>query len=166
MKAILIHQHGDPDVLTFEEGPLPEPGPGEARVRLHAAGVNYIDTYHRRGLYKVTLPLIPGMEGSGIVDAIGDGVSDVVAGDRVAYAMHLGAYAEYAVVPVWRLVKLPGYIATDIAAAAMLQGMTAHYLIHSTYAVQEGDDVLVHAAAGGMGLLLVQMAKTTAWNTG
>jgi NADPH2:quinone reductase len=159
MKAIRIHQHGDPEVLVFEEAPRPEPGPGEARVRLQAVGVNYIDTYHRRGLYEVALPFVPGMEGSGIVDAVGDGVNNVAVGDRVAYAMQLGAYAEYTTVPAWRLVKLPGYLDADIAAAVMLQGMTAHYLTHSTYAVQEGDHILVHAAAGGMGLLLVQMAK-------
>lgn len=159
MKAIRIHHHGGPDVLSYEETSLPEPGPAEVRVRLHAAGVNFIDTYHRQGLYKAALPFTPGMEGAGVVDAVGEGVTYINRGDRVAYAMHIGSYAEYAVVPAWRLLKLPDQIEIDIAAAVMLQGMTAHYLVRSTYPVQQGDTVLVHAAAGGMGLLLVQMAK-------
>jgi NADPH2:quinone reductase len=159
MKAIRIHQYGDPDVLTYEDAPLPEPGPAEARVRLHASGVNFIDTYHRRGLYKEALPFIPGMEGSGIVDAVGKDVVYVAPGDRVAYAMRIGSYAEYAVVPAWQLVKLPERIDLDTGAAIMLQGMTAHYLTRSTYPIHQGDTVLVHAAAGGMGLFLVQMAK-------
>jgi NADPH2:quinone reductase len=159
MKAIRIHQYGGPEVLTYEDVPLPEPGPAEARVRLHAAGVNFIDIYHRRGLYKTALPFTPGMEGGGIVDAVGEGVTYVTPGERVAYAMHIGSYAGYAIVPAWRLVKVPDDIEIDTAAAIMLQGMTAHYLVRSTYPVQRGDTVLVHAAAGGMGLLLVQIAK-------
>ena len=159
MKAIRIHQPGGPDVLTYEDAPLPEPGPAEVRVRLHASGVNFIDTYHRRGLYKAEMPFIPGMEGSGVVDAVGEGVVYVTPGDRVAYAMQIGSYAEYAIVPAWRLVKLPDEIDFDTAAAIMLQGMTAHYLTRSTYPLQAGDTVLIHAAAGGMGLPLVQMAK-------
>ena len=159
MQAIRIHQYGDPDVLIYEEIPLPKPGPAEVRVRLQAAGVNFIDTYHRRGVYKAALPFTPGMEGGGMVDAVGEGVTYVVPGDRVAYSMHIGSYAEYAIVPAWRLVKVPDDIGIDTAAAVMLQGMTAHYLVRSTYPVQRGDTVLVHAAAGGMGLLLIQIAK-------
>ena len=160
MRAICIHQYGDPDVLVYEEDvSLPEPGPAEVRVRLQASGVNFIDTYHRRGLYQATPPFTPGMEGAGVVDAVGEGVTYVTPGDRVAYAMHIGSYAEYAIVPAWRLVKVPHDIDIDTAAAVMLQGMTAHYLLRSTYPVQRGDTVLVHAAAGGMGLLLVQIAK-------
>ena len=159
MKAIRIHQHGGPEVLVYEDVPIPEPGPAEVRVHLHAAGVNFIDTYHRLGLYKAALPFTPGMEGAGVVDAVGEGVTYVAPGDRVAYAMHIGSYAEYAIVPAWRLVKVPDDIDLDTAASVMLQGMTAHYLVRSTYPVQRGDTVLVHAAAGGMGLLLVQIAK-------
>lgn len=124
-----------------------------------AAGVNYIDTYHRSGQYKRELPFTPGMEGSGVVDAVGEGVTAVSPGDPVAYAMHIGSYADYAIVPAWRLVKVPEDVTLELAAAIMLQGMTAHYLSHSTYQVQPGDDVLVHAAAGGVGLLLAQIAS-------
>lgn len=159
MKAIRIQQNGGPEVLQQDEIPLPEPGPGEARVRLQAAGVNYIDTYHRAGAYDQSLPFTPGVEGAGTVDAVGSDVADIHPGDRVAYAMQLGSYAQYAAVPAWRLVKLPDQLSTDLAAAAMLQGMTAHYLLHDVFAVQEGHTVLIHAAAGGMGLLLVQIAK-------
>lgn len=159
MKAIVIHQNGDPDVLTYEDASKPAPGAQEALIQLHAAGVNYIDTYHRKGLYDQTLPFIPGVEGSGIVQKIGSGVSHLSPGDRVAYALTSGSYAEYAVVPAWRLVKIPDEIDLNTAAAIMLQGMTAHYLIHDTYSVKESDTILVHAAAGGMGLFLVQMAK-------
>jgi NADPH2:quinone reductase len=159
VKAIRVHQHGDPDVLHFEDIPLPEPGPGQVRLKIRAAGVNYLDTYHRRGLYELQLPFTPGTEGAGLVDALGEGVTTLSPGDRVAYAGQIGAYAEYAVVPVWRLVKIPDEIALEVAAAVMLQGMTAHYLTHSTYPVGSDDAVLVHAAAGGVGLLLVQIAK-------
>lgn len=159
MKAIRVHEFGGPEVLHYEDAPLPEAGPGAARVKLEAIGLNYIDTYHRTGLYPATLPMIPGMEGAGIVDAVGPDVTTVKPGDRVAYCMVLGAYAEYATVPADKLVPLPEQISFEQAAAVLLQGMTAHYLAHSTYPLQPGDVCLVHAAAGGVGLLLVQMAK-------
>jgi NADPH2:quinone reductase len=159
MKAIRVHQYGGPEALHYEEAPLPEPGPDEARVKIEAAGVNFIDVYHRSGSYAGRLPITPGMEGAGVVDAIGPGVSELKPGDRVAYAMHQGSYAEYAVVPAWLLVPIPESVDTRSAAAVMLQGMTAHYLSLSTYPVQPGDTALVHAAAGGVGLLLVQLAK-------
>jgi NADPH2:quinone reductase len=139
--------------------PVPEPGPGEARVKLEAAGVNYIDIYHRTGQYKGALPLTLGQEGAGVVEAVGPNVTEVKPGDRVAYASQQGSYAEYQVVSSWRLVPVPAAISTQQAAAVMLQGMTAHYLCHSTYPLRPGDTALVHAAAGGVGLLLVQMAK-------
>ena len=159
MKAIRVHAHGGPEVLQYEEVPQPAPGRGEALVRIAAAGVNYIDTYHRRGLYQVPLPFTPGVEAAGVVEAVGPEVSEVQVGDRVAYTGPLGAYAEYAVVPASRLVKLPEAIDFPTAAAVLLQGMTAHYLTHSTYPLKPGDTALVHAAAGGVGLLLVQVAK-------
>lgn len=159
MQAIRVHQFGGPQVLRYEEAALPEPGPGQARVKIEAAGVNFIDVYHRTGLYPGQLPITPGMEGAGVVEAVGPGVSEVTTGDRVAYAMVQGSYAEYAVVPAWRLVLIPDRVDTRAAAAVMLQGMTAHYLSHSTYPLQPGDTALVHAAAGGTGSLLVQMAK-------
>ncbi len=159
MKAIRVHSYGGPEVLKYEEVPTPKPGPGEARVKIEAAGVNYIDIYHRTGLYPSQLPFIPGMEGAGIVDEVGSGVSEIRVGDRVAYAMQQGSYAEYAILPAWKLVPLPDNLSTQSAAAAMLQGMTAHYLTHSTYPLKAGDTVLIHAAAGGVGLLLIQMAK-------
>jgi len=159
MKAIRVHAHGGPEVLQYEEVPQPVPGRGEALVRIAAAGVNYIDTYHRRGLYKVPLPFTPGVEAAGVVEAVGPEVSEVQVGDRVAYTGPLGAYAEYAVVPASRLVELPEAIDFPTAAAVLLQGMTAHYLTHSTYPLKPGDTALVHAAAGGVGLLLVQVAK-------
>lgn len=159
MKAVRVHQFGDPEVLSCEDVPLPEPGAGEARVKVEAAGVNFIDIYHRTGLYPGQLPITLGMEGAGIVDAVGPDVSEVKPGDRVAYAMQQGSYAEYAIVPSWKLVPLPDGVDTQQGAAVMLQGMTAHYLSHSTYPLQPGDTALVHAAAGGVGLLLVQMAK-------
>ena len=158
MKAIQINQAGAPDMLKYEDIPQPEPGPGEARLKIEAAGVNFIDIYHRSGQYAQTLPFTPGMEGGGVVDAVGKGVTAVSPGDRVAYAMHIGAYADYAIVPAWKLVKVPDEVSIEQATAVMLQGMTAHYLIHSTYLVQPGDTVLIHAAAGGVGLLLVQIA--------
>jgi NADPH2:quinone reductase len=160
MKAIRVHEYGGPEALRYEEAPLPEPGPGEARVKIEAAGVNFIDIYHRTGRYPGRLPITPGMEGAGVVDALGGSdVSELEPGDRVAYAMHQGSYAEYAVVPTWKLVTIPDGIDTRLAAAVMLQGMTAHYLTHTTYPLQPGDTTLVHAAAGGVGLLLVQLAK-------
>ena len=159
MKAVRIHEHGGPEVLRYEEVPLPAPGRGEARTKVEAAGVNFTDIYNRTGLYKLTLPCTLGSEAAGIVDAVGPEVTEVKPGDRVAYAMHLGAYAEYVVVPAWRLVPLPPAIDGRTAAAVILQGMTVHYLTHSTYPLKPGETVLVHAAAGGVGRLLVQVAK-------
>jgi NADPH2:quinone reductase len=159
MKAIRVHTNGGPEVLQFEDAPSPEPGPGEARVRIEAAGVNFIDTYHRTGLYPAAKPFTPGMEGAGVVDRVGPGVEDVLVGDRVAYAMSLGSYAEQAIVEAWRLVPIPNGMDPKTAAAAMLQGMTAHYLARSTFPIEKGHKALIHAAAGGVGLLLVQIAK-------
>jgi len=159
MKAIRIHEYGGPEVLRLEEIPLPEPGSGEVRVKIEVSGVNYIDIYHRTGLYPSKIPFSPGMEGAGVVDAVGDNVSEVEIGDRVVYAMQQGSYAEFAVVPSWKLVQLPENLDFQSGAAAMLQGMTAHYLTHSTYPLKKGDTLLIHAAAGGVGLLLIQIAK-------
>ena len=159
MKAIRIHNHGGPEVLAYEDVPVPEPRAGEARVKIEASGVNFIDIYHRIGLYPMNRPCILGSEGAGIVDALGEGVTEVKQGDRVAYAMIPGSYAEYAVVPAGKLVPVPDDIDAKSAAGIMLQGMTAHYLTHSTYPLQKDETALVHAAAGGVGLLLVQVAK-------
>lgn len=159
MKAIRIHGFGGDDVLRYDEVDVPQPGPGEALVKIEAAGVNYIDTYQRSGIYPVDLPFVLGMEGGGVVEAIGEGVTTVLSGDRVAFAMQTGAYAEYMVVPAWKLVPVPEKISIETAAAVMLQGTTAHYLSQSTYPIKIGDLVLIHAAAGGTGSLLVQMAK-------
>ena len=159
MKAIRVHEYGGPDVLRYEEIPLPEPGAGEARVKIEAIGLNYIDIYQRTGLYPLTVPFTLGREGAGVVDAVGPNVTEVKKGDRVAYAMEPGSYAEYAVVPAWKLVPLPRTLDTRSAAAVMLQGMTAHYLTYSTYPLKKGETALVHAAAGGVGLLLIQVAK-------
>ena len=159
MKVVLVEQPGGPEQMRVVEMPKPDPGPGQALVKIAAAGVNFIDVYHRTGLYKVDPPITLGMEGAGVVEAVGEGVTEVAPGDRVAYAMARGSYAEYAVVPAWMLVKLPPALDFQSAAAAMLQGMTAHYLTHSTFPLKEGDACLIHAAAGGVGLLLVQMAK-------
>lgn len=159
MRAIQVTQPGGADELRLADVPVPEPGPGQARVRLAYSGVNFIDIYHRTGLYPLPLPFTPGGEGAGIVDAVGEGVDVVRPGDRVAYAGPTGSYAEFAIVPAWMLVPVPDDLDLGLAAAVMLQGMTAHYLSHSTYPLQEGDVALVHAAAGGVGLLLVQLAK-------
>ena len=159
MKAIRVHQYGEAEVLKQEEVSLPEPGEGQVRVRLEAVGVNFIDIYQRTGFYQNPLPFTVGMEGAGIVDAVGENVTDLKKGDRVAYAMELGAYAEYALVPAWKLAPLPHNLDAESAAAVMLQGMTAHYLTHSTYPLKPVSIALVHAAAGGVGLLLVQIAK-------
>lgn len=158
MKAIQIKQTGTPEALLYEDVPQPAPGPGEVRLRMEAAGVNFIDTYHRSGQYAQMMPFTPGMEGGGVVDAIGEGVTAVSPGDRVVYAMHIGAYADYAIVPAWKLVKVPDDVPIERATAVMLQGLTAHYLTQSTYLVQSSDTVLIHAAAGGVGLLLIQIA--------
>ena len=159
MKAIVVESYGGPDVLKYKEAETPVASAGEALVRLKAIGVNYIDVYHRTGLYPLPLPFIPGMEAAGIIEEVGEGVSKLVVGDRVAYAMTPGAYAELARVPAARLIKIPDSLDFERAAAAMLQGMTAHYLAVSTYPLKAGDVALVHAAAGGVGLLLIQVAK-------
>jgi NADPH2:quinone reductase len=159
MRAVRVHQPGGPEVLRYEELPTPEPRAGEALVELEASGVNFVDVYKRAGVYKLPLPATLGEEGAGRVVAVADGVSDVRVGDRVAWAGVLGSYAEFALVPAARLVSLPSEISATQAAALMLQGMTAHYLACSTYALRPGDRCLVHAAAGGVGLLLVQIAK-------
>jgi NADPH2:quinone reductase len=158
--AIRIHQPGGPEVLRWEEVDLAPPAPGEARVRHHAVGLNYIDVYHRNGLYPLPLPSGIGLEGAGVVEAVGDDVTDVRVGDRVAYAgVPIGAYAEARNIPTHRLLKLPDAISFDTGAAMMLQGLTAAYLLRRTYRVQPGDAVLIHAAAGGVGLLATQWAK-------
>src|SRR3712207_1602431 len=160
MKAIRVNEHGGPEVLSYEDVPDPEPGPGEARVRLAASGVNFIDVYQRTGLYPNETPFTLGEEGAGEVDAVGEGVEDLSVGDHVAFTSVMGAYAEYVVAPAEKLVPFNvTLVEARIAAAVMLQGMTAHYLTHSTFPLQEGHTALVHAAAGGVGLLLVQMAK-------
>ncbi|MBI2152947.1 MAG: quinone oxidoreductase [Candidatus Rokubacteria bacterium] len=159
MKAIRVKTVGGPDVLTLEDVPDPKPGPGEAVVKLEAAGLNYIDVYYRTGLYKTQLPFTLGLEGGGVVTEVGPNVTEVKVGDRVAYTGVPGAYAQSAAVPAARLVKLPDGLDGKTGAAAMLQGMTAHYLSHTTYPLKSGDWCLVHAAAGGVGLLLCQMAK-------
>lgn len=158
MRAIQITETGGPDVLHLTELPDPAPGPGGLLVEVAAAGVNYIDTYQRSGAYPMPLPFIPGSEGAGTVAAVGTGVGDVAIGDRVAWAMSPGSYAERAVVPADRAVPVPEGIDIQIAAGCLLQGMTAHYLTVSVHAVAPGETVLVHAAAGGMGLLLTQLA--------
>lgn len=159
MKAVRVSQHGGAEVLRYEEIPEPAPGKGQARVRLEAVGVNFIDIYQRVGLYPNPPPFVLGMEGAGVVDAVGEGVTEVKEGDRVAYAMELGSYAEHAVVPAWKLAPVPSGIDARSAAALMLQGMTAHYLTYSVRALKSGERALVHAAAGGVGLLLVQLLK-------
>ena len=158
MKAIQVKQVGGPDVLQLVDIPVPEPKANEALVKIAAAGVNFIDVYFREGRYKAAIPFIPGQEAAGEVVSAGSAVTSFKPGDRVAYAMVQGSYAEYAAVPVDRLVKIPEPVSYQHAAAAMLQGMTAHYLCYSTYPLKQGETALVHAAAGGVGLLLVQMA--------
>jgi NADPH2:quinone reductase len=157
--AIRIHENGGPDVMRWEEVQAGEPGPEEVRVRNTAVGLNYIDTYHRSGLYPMTLPLTIGSEGAGVVEAVGRKVKDFKAGDRVAYAGPIGAYAEVALRPAARLVKIPNGIDDQSAAAMMLKGMTAWYLCRRTYRVKAGDTVIVHAAAGGVGQILCQWTK-------
>ncbi|HKQ52296.1 MAG TPA: quinone oxidoreductase [Pyrinomonadaceae bacterium] len=159
MKAIRVDSHGGADRLVFQDVDAPRPKEGEALVKLEAVGLNFIDVYHRTGLYPLPLPFTPGTEGAGTVEEVGAGVADLKVGDRVAYAMAVGSYAEYAAVPAWKLVKLPEGLDARSAAAVMLQGMTAHYLVTSTYQLRAGQTALVHAAAGGVGLLLIQMAK-------
>ncbi len=159
MRAVRVHEYGGPENIRIDDVPVPAPGPGEALVKIAAAGVNFIDTYHRAGLYKSDLPVTLGMEGAGKVESVGPDVHDVAPGDRVAFAMARGAEADYVIVPAWLLVKLPDHLDFKRAAAAMLQGMTAHYLTHSTFLLKPEHTCLVHAAAGGTGLLIVQMAK-------
>jgi NADPH2:quinone reductase len=158
MKAIQVKQPGGPEVLELVDVPVPEPKANEAVVKLAASGVNFIDVYQREGRYKVPLPFLLGQEGAGVVTAVGSNVTSLKAGDRVAWTGLLGGYAEYAAVPADRLVAIPAGVTDQQAAAAMLQGMTAHYLCHDTYPLKRGETALVHAAAGGVGLLLVQMA--------
>jgi NADPH:quinone reductase len=159
MKAVRVHQYGGLEALKYEEVLTPDPGDGEVRVKIEAAGVNFIDIYHRIGRYQGALPLTLGQEASGTVDAIGPKVTDVKPGDRVVYASVQGSYAEYAIIPSWRLVPIPAGVTSQQAAAVMIQGMTAHYLTSSTYPLKEGETALVHAAGGGTGQLLVQIAK-------
>ncbi|MCY4640642.1 MAG: quinone oxidoreductase [Chloroflexi bacterium] len=159
MRAIRVHETGGPEALRAEELPRPEPGPGEALVAVAAAGINFIDIYQRSGLYALPLPFTAGSEAAGTVEAVGEGVSGLAVGERVAYCGVLGAYAEYAAVPADRLVRIPDGVTPLEAAALMLQGMTAHYLAVDTFPLAAGDTALVHAGAGGVGLLLTQLAK-------
>jgi NADPH2:quinone reductase len=158
-RVICVRETGGPEVLRLEDQACGDPGPGEVRIRVAAAGVNFIDVYFRTGLYPRPLPFVCGLEGAGSVEAIGPEVSGLAAGDRVAWASAPGSYAEELIAPVRQLVKVPLEVADDVAAAAMLQGMTAHYLTHATRETRPGDVALVHAAAGGVGLLLIQMLK-------
>ncbi len=158
MKAIQIRATGGPEALELVELPIPQPGPGQALIRIEAIGVNFIEIYFRKGQYKAALPMIPGSEGAGTIEELGPGVTGFAAGDAVASVAILGSYAEYALVPAAQLVKVPETLTPEQAAAAMLQGMTAHYLVHSTFPLKSGDTALVHAGAGGVGLLLTQMA--------
>jgi NADPH2:quinone reductase len=159
MKAIQVKVPGGPEKMELVEVPTPTPGPKQALVRIAASGVNFIDVYFRTGLYKAGIPITLGSEGAGTVESVGADVSEVAAGDRVAYAMARGSYAEFALVPAAQLVKIPDGLDFQTAAAVMLQGMTAHYLTHSTCLLKSGDTCLVHAAAGGVGGLTVQLAK-------
>lgn len=160
MRAVVVEQFGGPEALTLVDLPTPEPGVGEVVVKVAVSGVNFIDVYFRTGLYKVPPPVAIGSEAAGVVAAVGEGVTDVAPGDRVVYAMARGSYAEFAKVPAAQVVKIPDGVSFEQAAAVLLQGMTAHYLTKSTYALTPGDTCLVHAAAGGTGALVVQMAKS------
>jgi NADPH:quinone reductase len=159
MKVIRFHEHGDADVLKLEDVPVPDPAPGTVRIHQEVIGVNYIDTYHRKGLYKVALPYTPGQEGAGVVDAVGEGVSDLKPGDAVVYGLQGGAYAEYNVVPAEKVVKIPVGVDPKLAVALFVQGITAQFLAFDTFPLKPGHTALIHAAAGGVGLLLVQIAK-------
>jgi NADPH:quinone reductase len=159
VRAIVISTTGGPEVLTYTDHPDPEVNPGEVLIDVAAAGVNFIDVYHRMGRYPLSLPFVPGREGAGTVAAVGEDVREFAVGDTVAWGNVMGSYASKIVVPASRLLAVPDGVTAESAGAIMLQGMTAHYLTHSTYEVKPGDDVLVHAAAGGMGLLLTQIAK-------
>jgi len=164
MKAMRVHEPGGSEVMKFEDIDTPQPGEGELLVKLDACGVNFIDTYQRSGLYPMPLPFTPGNEGGGVVEAVGGGVSEFATGDAVCYTGVLGSYAEMAIVPAEKAIKYPSGIDTDAAAAVLLQGMTAHYLSHDTYPLKSGDWCLIHAGAGGVGLLLIQMAKALGAN--
>ena len=157
--AIRVHHTGGPEVLEWQEVEVGGPGPGEVRLRQEAVGLNFIDVYHRTGLYPQEVPFTPGVEGAGVVEAVGPDVRDLKAGDRVAYGGPIGGYAEQRLIPADRLVKLPDSISSEQAAAAMLQGMTAHMLLRSVHLVEAGETILVHAAAGGVGLIMCQWAK-------
>ena len=157
--AIRVHRAGGPEVLQWEEVEIGEPGPGQVRLRQEAVGLNYIDVYHRTGMYPQPVPFTPGVEGAGVVESVGEGVKTVKPGDRVAYAGPIGGYAEQRLIDAERVVKLPDSISFEAAAAMMLQGMTAHMLLRRVYEVKAGDTILVHAAAGGVGLILCQWAK-------
>ena len=158
--AVRIHRTGGPEVLTYEEVPLDPPGPGEVRIRQTAIGLNYIDTYHRTGLYPLPgLPAVLGREAAGVVEALGPGVTDLAVGDRVAYPMAAGAYAVERNIVAGLVVRLPDGVSDRLAAALMLKGLTAHYLLRRTHRVREGETILVHAAAGGVGLILCQWAR-------
>lgn len=159
MQAIQIREVGGPDKMLLVDLPLPEPGPGQVRLRIEAAGINFIDTYHRSGLYPVPLPFTPGVEASGVIDRLGGDGNGFAIGDRVAWTGIPGAYASHCIAPAGRLVRVPDGVSTELAAATLLQGMTAHYLTHSVRQTRPGDQALVHAAAGGTGGLLVQMLK-------
>jgi NADPH:quinone reductase len=159
MRAIVVHEKGGPDQLSFEEVADPVPGPDDLLVDVEAAGLNFIDTYQRKGLYPLNFPFTPGLEGAGTVKAVGEGVSGVSAGDLVGWTNVLGTYAERTVVPADRAVPIPEGVSTDLGAAVLLQGITAHYLALSTFPLGEGDRCLIHAGAGGVGLLLTQIAK-------
>ena len=159
MKAIQVQKTGGPEVLTLVDLPVPKPKANEAVVKIAASGVNFIDVYFREGRYPSALPFVDGQEAAGTVTEVGSDVKSVKPGDRVAYSNVIGTYAEFAAVPADRLVHVPDKITDQQAAAAMLQGMTAHYLCHTTYQLKKGDTALIHAAAGGVGLLLVQMAE-------
>jgi NADPH2:quinone reductase len=159
MKAVRVVRHGGPEVLAYEDVPTPEPGPNEVLVKIDASGVNFIDIYFREGLYKADPPFTNGQEGAGVVTKVGSDVADFAEGDRVAYTGIRGSYAEYAAVAADRVVKVPENVTTKQAASVMLQGMTVHYLTHSTFPLKPGDTCLIHAAAGGVGLVMVQVAK-------
>ncbi len=170
MRAIALSEYGGPEVLQLSDAAKPSPGPSEVLVKLAFAGVNFIDVYMRNGLYKrshtyeQSLPLVPGMEGAGVVEALGSGVEGFAVGDRVAWCLERGSYAEYAAVPAWKLVKIPPGMSFEIATALQLQGSTAHYLCTSLFALEEGQTCLIHAGAGGLGQILIQMAKAKgAW---
>jgi NADPH2:quinone reductase len=159
MKAIQIYKTGGPEVLTLADLPIPQPGPGQVLIRVEAVGINFIDVYFRKGVYKAALPLTPGSEAAGTVEELGPGVTGFAAGDAVVSVSVLGSYAEYALVPAASLIKIPNGLSMQQAAAALLQGMTAHYLAYSTFPLKAGDTALVHAGAGGVGLLLTQLAS-------